>query len=371
MSEFVFNIGTEVHGQDGPCGKLVKVVVDPHTHRVTDLIVKKGLLQKEARVLPVTAVEHTTESAIHLSIRSDAFGEYPEYREIEFEEPAADGKDAGYSAKQMRYWVSQYGGVFVQEPLVPMVRQRVHEGISPDRGIIGRGTPVHHLGEEIAKIDHVLVHPQSGEILHFVVRRGLLPDWRILPMDVVKDVGKEGVCVKIDEDELAQFPRYRPRAEADILAELRDRLAASELDFSGVTATLRDGIACLTGLVGDVASKRRAEATARQVEGVLGIENVLDTDTAIVGRVALALLDDPRTSLAMIYVLSTDGIVTLEGSVDHPSIRDAATEVAAEQDGVVEVVNRLEVHPDQDTEALRHKSVSAALRHEIAEERSR
>ena len=85
MNDFDFNIGAQVHCQDGQCGKLAKVVVNPDTLQVTDLIIEEGFLLKRARVFPISVVESTTAEDIYLSVHSDDLGNYREYREIEYE----------------------------------------------------------------------------------------------------------------------------------------------------------------------------------------------------------------------------------------------------------------------------------------------
>jgi len=355
MAKLDFNIGSQVHcKKDESCGKLLKVVVDPHTERVTDLIVERGFLQKIDRVLPVSAVERTTDQDIYLSISGDELEDYPEYREVEFRKPAPGwGEAKQYKAEHTRYWVTPHGGFAYHEPAVPRVRREVHEGISSEMEVIEPETPVHNVeGMVVGKVDHVLVDRESGEITHLVVRRGLIPYYPIVPISMIEYVSEESVYVKATTEEIKQLPRYRPRAATDVLAELQDRLEASSFDFSSVKPTLEGGLVRLTGLVHHVAAKRRAEAIARSIGGVIDVENALDTDTAIVARVTAALLDDLRTSTAVIKVLSEQGVVTLRGQADSPRVREAAEEIAAEQRGVVQVVNELEIKPDEDTEFL-------------------
>lgn len=353
MATFDFNIGAQVHCKDEHCGKLLKVVVDPHTQRVTDLIVERGFLLKTDRVLPVSAVERATDQDIHLYINSDELEDYPEYREVEFKKPAPGWEQTErYKPEHVRCWVGPYGLVG-REPVVPMIRQQVHEGIPSNLEVIEQGTPVHNLQSTAGEVDHVLVNHESGEIGHLVVRKGIIPHYPIIPVSMVKEVSEEGITVIATDEEIKELPRYKPRAAADILAELQDRLETSPFDFSGVKTALEEGVVQLTGLVRDVAAKRHAEATARSIDGVIDIENALDTATAIVARVTAAFLDDPRTSMAVIEVISEQGVVILKGQVDSPKVREAAEEITAEQPGVISVVNALEVKPDEDTEFLK------------------
>ena len=62
-----FRIGAPVFAQDGRTGHLGKVVIDPHTRRVTHLIIHRGVLLAEDRVVPVELVERATPEGISLA----------------------------------------------------------------------------------------------------------------------------------------------------------------------------------------------------------------------------------------------------------------------------------------------------------------
>lgn len=63
----------------------------------------------------------------------------------------------------------------------------------------------------------------------------------------------------------------------------------------------------------------------------------------LLGEVEGALMNDPRTRDAIIEVDNNNGIVTLSGVVKSAEIVSAAEEVASQPDGVIKVVNLLQV----------------------------
>jgi osmotically-inducible protein OsmY len=360
MAKYDFNIGAQVHCRDGDGGKLHKVVVDPHTQRVTDLIVERGFLLTTDRVLPVDVVERATEEGIYLSIFSEELGDYPEYHAVEFEEPAPAVKEGAYDRGDIRCWMQGYR-MACYEPVIPMVRRQVRKGISPHRAVIERGTPVRNAQGTIGHVDHLLVDPESAEVTHMVVRKGLLPYYPIVPLTKVRTVSDEAVTVSLTDDEVDALPRYKSRDARDIEAELRDRLGESPLDFSKVEMSIEGGIVLLVGWVPHIGAKRRAEAIARSIEGVIDVQNELDTEMTVTTRVMNALLSDPKTSLSAIDVVNERGVITLKGKVDSVGVYEAAEGIAAEQAGVLSVVNALEVEPDEDTEPLRARWLSLMM----------
>ena len=351
MNQFDFQIGARVHCKDGQIGILQKVVVDPHTYRVVDLIVEKGLLQKKDRVLPVSIVEQTDNDNIYLSIQSEELSNYPEYRETEFQVPAPGWEpNSPYRREELRHWVTRYGLSAAADPVIPMIKKRVPQGIPSDTEPIGRGTPVRNIDGVIGKIDHLLVNEQTKEITDLVIQKGILRHQIVVPIDWVESVDMAGVSIRGTNEDLKQLRHYVARPAADVLQEVRSRLSDAPFDFQDVVASIENGVLKLRGVVEDIVAKRHAEEVARSVQGVLSVDNVLDTNTAIVARVHAALESDPRTHLAVIEVVNDRGIVTLSGDVPSAEARKVAEEIAARQTGVIAVINALEVKPRETDE---------------------
>jgi osmotically-inducible protein OsmY len=67
------------------------------------------------------------------------------------------------------------------------------------------------------------------------------------------------------------------------------------------------------------------------------------TDDEISSRVRRLLRTDSATSMLQIHVSTEDGVVTLQGSVQTLDDTDNAAEVASRVDGVLDVIDELEV----------------------------
>jgi osmotically-inducible protein OsmY len=179
-----------------------------------------------------------------------------------------------------------------------------------------------------------------------------------LPIDKVKSVTDEAVSVSLADGEIELLPRYKRRDAEDIEAELLDRLRSADLrvpevELQAVEVSAQAGIVLLKGWVPDVRTKRRVEAVARSIEGVVDVRNELDTQMAVTARVQYALFADPRTELSAIDVINQpSGVVTLKGVVDSVEVQEAAEEIAGETPGVLSVINELSVEPDEDTPFL-------------------
>jgi uncharacterized protein YrrD len=294
MAAFDFRIGAQVHCTDGPGGQLAKLVADPQTQQVTELIVEKGFLFKKDRILPVSTVASATAQDIHLTIRSDELGEFAEYREVTVEEPVPE--TGGY--RSMAGTGTAFGAY--SAPHVPMVRKRLREGISAGKAVIDHKTDVESVEKALGQVDHVIAHGETNEITHLVMRRGIFPEYLVIPIEQIEAVD-DVVLVRLSREELAALPRYQP-GDA-----IHDETQGSE-----------------PGVV---------EANSPSWLG----------SADVAGQVNTALAMDPRTGNAGIDVINERGVIRLLGEVNNVETSRAAEAIAGTQPGVTSVQNELVV----------------------------
>lgn len=293
MAAFDFHMGASVHCTDGRCGKLVKLVVDPQSQQITDLIVEKGFLLKQDRVLPVATVERVTPDDIYLTIHSDSLGDYAEYKEVTVEEPIPE---AGY-----RLGVAMNMDGTFSEPRIPTIRKRLREGIAAGKAVLDRHSEVETLDKVIGHVDHVIVDGETDVITHLVMRRGFFGDYRVIPVEMVEEVGDD-IFVLLSREELNALPHYEPG------------------NYTGLSAQDQD----LSALETEPLSRP-------QVEGRLDVA----------AQVSRALAADPRTADSVIEAIYDRGIVTLQGHVTTVESRIVAEQIAKRQSGVHAVHNEL------------------------------
>lgn len=113
------------------------------------------------------------------------------------------------------------------------------------------------------------------------------------------------------------------------------------------------GVVQLNGFVDNAKEKAQAEAVAKAVDGVKGVENNLMIkqesqttggaidDSTITSKVKAALIDDESTKAGDIKVETRGGVVQLSGFVSNQAQKDAATKVAQGVTGVKAVNNGL------------------------------
>jgi hyperosmotically inducible protein len=146
---------------------------------------------------------------------------------------------------------------------------------------------------------------------------------------------------------VALFMSACGKSDADLTKAVTDKLAADKV--TGVTATVKDGVATLSGEVADVTVKNKAETSAKAVEGIKSVTNNLtlkplptpappSPDKMLEGTVNESI---KKLGITGITVTVTDGEVTLTGDV--PKDKLASVIQAANQAKPKKVNNKLTV----------------------------
>jgi len=136
------------------------------------------------------------------------------------------------------------------------------------------------------------------------------------------------------------------KKDADIQKAVQDKLTADNV--TGVTATVKDGVATLSGEVADITVKSKAEASAKTVDGVKSVDNKLTTrplptptppiaDPALSGKVSENLKKAGCTGAT---VTVENGKVTIKGTV--PAAKYAECFQVVSQSGVGSIDNQLQ-----------------------------
>ena len=124
-------------------------------------------------------------------------------------------------------------------------------------------------------------------------------------------------------------------------------------DANEINVEVYKGVVQLNGFVDGEKEKAQAEAVAKGVAGVKGVENNLEIkqasqttggaidDSTITAKVKSALIDDDTTKGGDIKVETRGGVVQLSGFVSNQAQKDAATKVAKAVSGVKAVNNGL------------------------------
>lgn len=233
-----FQAGAKVVTADGDdAGELDRVVMDPRSKEVTHLIVRKGLLFRTDKVLPVELV--TQAEAKRIKLRPDADLEaLPNYEEKHYvmadeRDWVADPDRPNRPPSKMErpippmpsqapavYWypsVLGYPGYMPVPGLVDTVPGSQTEGhvqekrnLPPESVALKEGVRVVAAdGEHVGNVMRVFSDPDSHKVTHILLSQGLLGQARkVVPMAWVLDVGEDEVRLAIGSSLLQGLREY-------------------------------------------------------------------------------------------------------------------------------------------------------------------
>lgn len=339
---FEIRIGSDVYCRDALCGRVEKVVFNPRQRRVTHIIVGRGLLAHQDRVVPIEQVARAGDDGVWLSITSEELEAGRSYDPAEFIE--AHGAIPGIGHEHLLLALPLWGGLRRHRREPGGVVGTASGPPAGEQPTVVAGTPLYGRDGPIGHIAAVLVHPESGEVTHLVVRAGgLLGRDVIVPVDWATEISPERITLDVERRQVEQLPEYRPDSEilAEVLAALDRHPQLRVASLPGISVRVQDGIVYLEGNVATQSHRRLAEEIAAGVRGVLGVRNLLYADDAVRVQVAQALARDLRTRGLIIHVDVRRGVVELQGTVHTDEERHAAEDVALVQPGVRTVLNLL------------------------------
>ncbi|HEY3474542.1 MAG TPA: PRC-barrel domain-containing protein [Anaerolineales bacterium] len=221
---------------DEQVGKVSGFVLDPATNEVTHLVVQKGWLLPEDKVVPFDMVTSATEDKVILNEGMESFDELPAFEETHFiktrqaDAPEPDDRSPleettrtetaepgviragrpGHSYNPAYYWYPPHG--YVGYPVgyygwPPMEKVR---NIPEDTISLKEGTDVISSdGEHVGDVERLLVDPGSNKATHFVISQGVFfKDRKLVPAHWVRSVGEHDVHLSVTARLLEQLPSY-------------------------------------------------------------------------------------------------------------------------------------------------------------------
>ena len=218
--------GTSVETSDGrELGRISRFVLNPETNEVTHIVVQKGWLLPEDKVIPFDRVRSATDERVVLNENIRDFDELPPFEEshyIRAIDRDLEGRDidraidrpvfptsAGY------YWYPPqgylgyptYGLGSFGWPATETV-QNIPAGTVP----LKEGTNVMSSdGEHIGDVERLIIDPGSNRATHLVISQGtFFKDRKLIPANWIRSVTEKEVQLYMSSQVLERLPAYEP-----------------------------------------------------------------------------------------------------------------------------------------------------------------
>jgi uncharacterized protein YrrD len=199
-------------------GKINRFILDPATNEVTHVVIQKGWLLPEDKVIPFQMINSDEDRVI---LRDDIdFDQLPAFEEAHFVRVDDDLNDIGragapvYQHTPGYYWYPvhpniAYSGFGLGYNTWPAAETKRN---IPDNTVsLKEGTDVISSdGEHVGDVERLFVDPDSSKMTHFLISQGLLfKDRKLVPIDWVTSIAEDKVHLAVPSRLLERLPAYQ------------------------------------------------------------------------------------------------------------------------------------------------------------------
>jgi sporulation protein YlmC with PRC-barrel domain len=197
-----FKYGATVITSDGKkAGRLNRIVIDPETNEVTHIVVQKGLLSKEDKVIPVQEVITTSNEDVTVICTTEKFNELPPL-EIEKRQDLKVTSEPGSSYQTLE------GGVYPTSAPEYDVITEIKRTIPEELIATKDGAQVmSEDDEQIGKLERLHLEPESCRITELIVSHGLLNRTsKVIPIQWVQMLGEDKIRLSAGAKQVEDLP---------------------------------------------------------------------------------------------------------------------------------------------------------------------
>jgi uncharacterized protein YrrD len=201
---------------DKDVGQLEQLVIDPQTKELTHLVVKKGFLFTEDKIVPLSMIAMTDEDSVYLHEDVPNLDELPPYEETHY--IALDDTERGefdYPSPPALYWIPPFGGWLdyaggysYPPPYSTTTTENMPEGTVALR----QGAEVYSSNNELlGHVDTILTEAASDRASYFTLET---PDniKRLVPMAWVRDVYEDRLLLTVGKSMVERLKEYHPES---------------------------------------------------------------------------------------------------------------------------------------------------------------
>lgn len=201
-------------------GEVDRVVLDPVTKEITHLVVQKGFLFTEEKVVPMSLVGPATEDKVTLWEQAGDLEELPDYKESDYVaaeiEPGATQAAPTWARPLYAYPPFIMPGRMTARSsyAVPDYVVRQQKNIPEGTVALEAGAKVFgSAGQQIGDIERIFVDPEREEATHLLIAEGIfLKQKKLVPISWISSVNEEVVNLSVEADLVESLPEYEPES---------------------------------------------------------------------------------------------------------------------------------------------------------------
>src|SRR5258706_5467137 len=185
-------------------GSLERVVLNPESKLVTDLVIRTGtLFNKTDKVIPVEFIAETTENQIVLSRKARELESFPPFEERYLIDVDDDTDQKPVDVPPVVYGNPGFGPMVVPAPGEQFVTQ-IDQNIPHGTVAMKEGAKVITAdGKHVGNVERVLADASMDQVTNLEISKGIFnKEWRLIPMKWVKSMGEDEVRLRVNEDSI-------------------------------------------------------------------------------------------------------------------------------------------------------------------------
>lgn len=221
-----FKQGTNVYTANGDqVGVVDRVVIDPVSKEVTHLVVQRGLLFTEDKVVQLSMVDSATEDGVTLRESADDLKELPDFEETLYipAEPRRVPAEQDTRPEPDTYWAyplywyppigpwwtaNVYAG-YAMPKYFTMIEQNIPEGMV---ALKEGARVISSDGEHIGDIERILADSLENRATHLLISKGMfLKNVKLIPSGWVTNVFEDEIHLAVASDLVESLAEYHPQ----------------------------------------------------------------------------------------------------------------------------------------------------------------
>lgn len=175
-----FKQGASIFTEEGKeVGHIDRVVIDPKTKDVTHIVVRKGLLFTQDKVVPEKFIATGNADRITLRMKTKKLNELPDYEEAHYvtlnEEELARTEKTPIFYAPVSYWYPPYPEMVVAPYIEPPYQVETTLNIPKGTVAVKEGAKVITRDEQhVGNVEQVLTSAKTGRVTHLMIAKGML-----------------------------------------------------------------------------------------------------------------------------------------------------------------------------------------------------
>jgi uncharacterized protein YrrD len=199
---------------DQVVGHVDRVVLNPNTKAVTHIVVRKGFLFGEDKVVPLSLIDSADSERVVLRAAAGDLDNLPAFEEAHYVALTDEEAQAAAYAEGLAealYWYPPVGG-WLGHSYVPPYGMELEQNIPDNTIAVNPGARVITSDDkEVGHVEQVFIDSKSNRATYFVIEHGFLSKTRkSIPTTWIREMGENEIHLSVGSALIDELEEYLP-----------------------------------------------------------------------------------------------------------------------------------------------------------------